>query len=409
MKIGLAAVLLLTAIVAGAAAVAVWITASPQAPPPRAAGTESPDAAVTPAMPEGGSCTLPTESGVRLGPKLVLEREDHDFGKMETNHAGRHVFVAANAGDEPLILEQEKSFCGCCTCACTTQLPEEGTIPPGESAGVTLRWNIKRFTGAFYQTSTLLTNDPDRPEVTLGISGRITPTVRAVPWQLVFSRLSAGQPATGEVRVYGYRSEPLAITDCRISDPAGSPFLETEIVPLSAEEVAAEQDATSGFLLRVAVKPGLPPGPFRREIILRTNVDSAATLRVPVEGTVAGDVSVVGRGWDGRTGVLEFPPVARREGAERTLMIVVRGPHCREAKFEPVQIAPEFIEVDVGETGSMSDGALTRTPLTVRIPAGSPPANHRGPPQGELGRIVLDTNHPLQPQLEILLRFVVED
>ena len=421
MKTGLTAVLLLTAIVAGAAAVAVWVTTSSQERPHAAAGPETSDAAWAPTIAEAGSSTLPTESGGRLGPKLVLEQEDHDFGRMETNNAGRHVFLVANAGDQPLILEQGKRFCGCCTCVCTTQFPEEGTIPPGESAFVTLQWNIKRFTGPFYQSSTLLTNDRDRPEVTLGVSGRITPTVRVAPWQLVFSRVSAGQAATGEVRVYGYRSEPLEITDCRMSRPfggacscpsdgrAGSPFFETEIVPLPADQVAEEEDATSGFLLRVTVKPGLPPGPFQQQIILRTNVDSVATVEVPVEGAVGGDVSVVGRGWDGRTGLLEFPPVARNDGAERKLMIVVRGPHCQQAEFKPVRVAPEFVEVDLGKTTAINDGASTRTPLTVRIPAGSPPGNHLGPPQGELGRIVLDTNHPQQPQLEILLRFAVED
>ncbi len=328
---------------------------------------------------------------------------------METNNAGQHVFVVANAGDEPLILEQGKSLCGCCTCVCTTQLPEKGTIPPGESADVTLKWSIKRFTGAFHQSSTLLTNDRDRPELTLGVSGRLTPTVRAVPWKLVFSRLSAGQAASGEVRVYGYRDKPLEITGCRMSDPAGSSFFETEIVPLPADEVAEEDDATSGFLLRVNVKPGLPPGPFRQEIILRTNVDSAATVHVPVEGAVGNDISIVAKGWDERTRVLEIPAVAGNGGAERTLMIVVRSPHCQEAKFEPVQVEPEFVEVEVGEATSMNDGALTRTPLTVRIPPGSPPAKHLDPPEGEFGRIVLETDHPQQPRLEILLRFVVED
>lgn len=409
MKTGLTAVLLLTAIVAGAVAVAVWVTASPQERPQGAAGPETSDAALGPPIAEAGSSKPRTASSGRLGPKLVLEQEDHDFGRMETNNAGRHVFLVANAGDQPLILEQGKRFCGCCTCVCTTQFPEEGTIPPGESAFVTLQWNIKRFTGPFYQSSTLLTNDRDRPEVTLGVSGRITPTVRVAPWQLVFSRVSAGQAATGEVRVYGYRSEPLEITDCRMSDPAGSLFFETEIVPLPSDEVAEEEDATSGFLLRVTVKPGLPPGPFRRQIILRTNVDSAAAVEVPVEGAVGGDVSIVGQGWDGRTGVLEVPPLAGSDGAERKLMIVVRGPHCQQAKFNPVRIAPEFVEIDLGETTSVNHGALTQTPLTVRIPAGSSRGNHLGPLQGELGRIVLDTNHPQQPRLEILLRFVVED
>jgi hypothetical protein len=407
MKTWSGAVLLLAGIVAGAA-VAVWVRTSSEERPHAAAGIDRSDAALAPTTGEDGSA-LPAESGGRLGPKLVLQQQDHDFGKMETNNSGRHEFLVTNAGDQPLKLEQGKRFCGCCTCVCTTQLPEGGTIPPGESAPVTLQWNIKRFTGAFYQTSTLLTNDPSRPEVTLGVSGRITPTVWAVPWQLVFSRVPACQQATGEVRVYGYRSERLEITDCRMSDSAGSPLFETEIVPLPADQVAEEEDATSGFLLRVTLKPGLPPGPFQQQIILRTNVDSAATVEVPVEGAIGGDVSVVGPGWDGQAGVLEFPPVAGSRGAERKLMIVVRGPHCQQAEFKPARIAPEFVEIDLGKTTSVSNGALTRTPLTVRIPAGSPPGNHLGPPQGELGRIVIETNHPQQPQLEILLRFAVQD
>jgi hypothetical protein len=407
MKTWFRAVLLFAGIVAGAA-VAVWLRTSSEERPHAAAGIDRSDAALAPTTAEDGLAP-PAESGGRLGPKLVLEQEDYDFGKMETNNAGRHEFLLANAGDQPLKLEQGKRFCGCCTCVCTTQLPEGGTVRPGESAGVTLQWNIKRFAGAFYQTSTLLTNDPSRPEVTLGVSGRITAAVRAVPWQLVFSRVSAGQEATGEVRVYGYRPEPLEIIDCRMSDPAGSSFFETEIVPLPAEQVAEEQDATSGFLLRVNLKPGLPPGPFQEQILLHTNVDSAATLEVPVEGAIAGDVSVVGRGWDGHTCVLEFPPVAAGKGAERKLMIIVRGPHCRQAEFKPARIVPEFVEIELGKTTLVNEGALTQTPLTVRIPAGSPPGNHLGPPQGELGRIVLDTNHPQQPQLEILLRFAVEN
>ena len=409
MKIWPRAILLFTAIVAGAAMVAVWVNGSSQQRPHAAAGPETSDATRAPTTAEQGPSTSPAEPPAQLGPKLVIEQQDHDFGKMETNNSGRHEFMVTNAGDQPLTLEQGKRLCGCCTCVCTTQLPEGGRIPPGESAGVTLQWNIKRFTGAFHQTSTLLTNDRGRPEVTLGVSGRITPTVRAVPWQLVFSRVSAGEQATGEVRVYGYRSEPLEITDCRIADTAAAPFFDTELVPLPADQLARQEDATSGFLLRVTLKPGLPPGPFGQQIILHTNVDSAPTLQVPVEGAIAGDVSVVGRGWDSRTGVLEFPPVVGSKGAERELMILIRGADCQQAELQPVQITPEFVEIDLGETTPVNEGASTRTRLTVRIPAQSPPGSHLGPPQGELGRIVLDTNCPQQPHIEILLRFAVED
>ena len=352
---------------------------------------------------------VPAESGGGLGPKVVLRKEDHHFGRMETDNSGQHEFVFTNAGDQPLILKQGKSSCGCCTCVCETKLPDGGKIPPGKSAAVTLRWTVKRFTGAYYQTSTILTNDRDRPQVTLGVSGRITPKVGVVPWQLVFGGVSVGQKAIGEVRLYGYRPEPLKIVDCKMSDPSSSKYFETAVVPLPADQVASEQDARSGYLLRVILKPGLPPGPFRQRIILKTNLDSASTVEVPVGGNIAGDISVVGPGWDSRAGVLKFPTVAGSEGARRTLMLLVRGADREQTRFKTVRILPEFVKVDVGKTTAINNGALTRTPLTIRIPAGSPPGNHLGPPRGEAGQIIIDTNHPKQPQLRIFVSFAVKD
>jgi hypothetical protein len=381
--------LLLAATVAWAGTVAVW--------------------AETPAAENAHSPAIPAESGSQRGPKLVVRQEDYDFGRMETDNAGQHEFVLTNAGDQPLTLKQGKSSCGCCTCVCETKLPDGGKILPGKSAGVTLRWKVKRFTGAYHQTSTLLTNDQDRPEVTLGVSGRIMPKVRVVPWQLVFGGVPVGQKATGEVRLYGYRTEPLKIIDCRVAESSSSKYVETAVVPLPADEVTAEEDARSGFLLRVTLKPGLPPGPFQQQIILKTNLDSAPTVEVPVGGTIVRDISVVGPGWGSQAGVLEFPAAAGSEGALRRLILVVRGAHREQTRFDLVRIVPEFVKVELGETTAINNGALTRTPLTIRIPPGSPPGNYLAPPQGELGQIIIDTNHPQQPQLRILLSFAVED
>ena len=111
-----------------------------------------------------GTRTLHAESDAPLGPRLVVRQEDHDFGKMETNNAGQHEFLLTNAGDQPLTLQQGKETCGCCTCVCETKLPDGGRIPPHESAAVTLKWTIKRFIGAYHQTSTILTNE-DRKSV----------------------------------------------------------------------------------------------------------------------------------------------------------------------------------------------------------------------------------------------------
>ena len=82
----------------------------------------------------------------------MLEQSQYDFGKMETNATGRHEFVLANRGDRPLVLSRGNNSCGCCTCVCDALLPEQGLIPPGESAKVALEWSIKQYTGNFRQT-----------------------------------------------------------------------------------------------------------------------------------------------------------------------------------------------------------------------------------------------------------------
>ncbi len=353
--------------------------------------------------------TVHAESDAPLGPRLVVKQEDYDFGKMETDNAGQHAFVFTNAGDQPLTLEQGKATCGCCTCVCETKLPEGGKILPNESAAVTLTWTIKRFTGAYHQSSTVLTNDLRRPEVMLAIAGRIVPAVRVVPGQFVFSSPLVGETASGEVRVYGYRSEPLKINDCRLSDPSSAQFFETAIAPLSAEEVAQEPDARNGFSLRVTLKPGLPLGPFRQDIVLGTSLDSAAKLEIPIQGRISSPVSVAGPGWDSRTGLLKFLPIAGKAGAQRSLMLLVRGPHCKTTTFRLARVVPECLTVELGQTKASPDGESARTPLVIRIPAGSPPGSYLGPPHGEPGQIVIDTNHPQQPQLRLLVSFAVKE
>ena len=398
-------------IVAAGLAVAglIWLCAwSPQRSPadPAVSPMHPADPGV-PATSATGDLTAAASSSTPVGPKLVLEQPEYDFGKMETNGVGRHDFVLANRGDRPIILSRGKSSCGCCMCVCKAILPKQSQIPPGDAANVTLEWSVKQYTGNYRQTETLTTNDPDRPEVTLGVSGRITPTLQVVPTQLVFSRVPAGQPAAGEVHLYGYRSQALEILGHEFSDPAKAEYFTITCQPLAADQLAAEPDARSGYLLRVEVKPSLAAGPFRQQIVLKTNLDSAATVEIPVEGTVGGDITLAGFGWDERTGVLVLGTVAAARGTERRLQVVVRGPHASRVRLNPVRITPDLLKVVVGQSRQIGASTVTQIPLTIRIPPGSRVANHLGSKASELGQIALETGHPKQPELRILVRFAV--
>ncbi len=342
------------------------------------------------------------------GPRVVVDREEHDFGAIDVDVTGRHDFVFTNAGDQPLVLTRGRSTCGCCTCVCAVRLPER-PIAPGGSARLTLEWTSKLYVGPFRQTATIGTNDPDRPEVTLRVAGRFKGPVGVVPSLVRLSGISPGESFTTEVRLVNYLPEPLRIAGFELADPTTAEHFDVAWERLAAERLREDPGARGGYLLRITLKPGLPVGSFRQRILLATKSAVVPTVEIPVEGTVASDVFLAGRGWNGQTGTLSMGTVDRRRGAEWTLLVVVRGPHAADVKLEPVEVVPEVLDVSLGPTIHTSGKALSRTRLTIRIPPGSKPAVHLGSGQGEPGRIVLRTNHPEVPELRTRVRFAVSE
>ena len=69
---------------------------------------------------------------------------------------------------------------------------------------------------------------------------------------------------------------------------------------------------------------------------------------------------------------------------------------------------PAFLKVDLGPTTKVAGRNLNETPVIIRIPKGSPPANHLGTETAKCARIVLETSHPRAPKLLIRVQFAVE-
>ncbi len=358
-------------------------------------------------------------------PKVVVDREEYEFGTMDIEAEGRHDFTFTNRGEAMLELTTGQTSCGC-----TVSEIEDGSIAPGESGRVTVKWTADRGEGPYRQTATIETTDPARPRVTLTVSGRITREVRPVPPELVFGHVSAGRPVTGQVRLLCYLEEPLEVLACELADRETDEHFEVTFEPLPAdqleeahegeeergkggepgEEVKLDEAESpkSGYLLEVTVKPGLPLGGFSQTILVQTNVKSVPTVKIPVEGTVVGEISIVGRGWDEENSVLTLDAVSSRQGAERRLLLVTRGPHCKEVEFKVVRTNPDLLRVDqqrLKETTTIGGGAVSQTPLIIRIPKGSRRANYLG---SKLGEILIETNHPEIPELRIRVRFAVE-
>jgi hypothetical protein len=357
----------------------------PVSSPPAAPGVELPDAGE------------PT-------PRVAVDREEYDFGTMELGREADHDFIFRNVGRAPLVLRA-----GPTTCRCTVSEVKNSKLLPGESFKVTVHWKARDVSDEYRQRVQIYTNDPDRPVVALVLTGEVTVALRADPSELDISHVSKDEPASGEVRLLCSRPERLEILDWKLSDPDLARFFQVTLAPLTAADWSDEAHVRSGVLLKVAVKPGLPPGTFRQTILLRTNLKSMPSFSVDVKGTVEGDVTVAGAGWNPTLQVVDFGFVNRRAGAQRQLMLLARGPQAKEVEFKLLRKEPELLQVSLGKTTPIGTGKITQTPLVIQIPSGSPPLNYLGSDQGKLSQITIQTNLPSMPQLRISARFLIQE
>ena len=209
--------------------------------------------------------------------------------------------------------------------------------------------------------------------------------VWADPYELVFSRLSHSEPASGEVRLYCGLAERLKIVDYHFSDAALAKLFTVAVEPLPDKAPPLPADARSGVLLKIAVKAGLPPGPLQQTISLTTNLKSVPPLSLDIKGTVGSEISVAGEGWNQDLGFVSFGIVSSQTGAQRRLMLIAHGPHSKGVKFKPIEIDPDFLQVKLGKTTPIGATDATQTPLIVQIPKGCRPVNRIGTEQGKLG------------------------
>lgn len=102
----------------------------------------------------------------KQGPKIEFEKTIHDFGDIEYGGNGTYEFVFKNTGNEPLIITDVKSSCGC-----TVPKWSKEPIPKGESGTIKVKYNTRRA-GSFTKSVRVLNNSAT-PQVVLQIKGKV--------------------------------------------------------------------------------------------------------------------------------------------------------------------------------------------------------------------------------------------
>ncbi len=345
-------------------------------------------------------------------PRVVVEggemrdgRIVHNFGAIEFGETGRHTFIFKNEGTAPLVLKK-----GHFSCKCTLADLAEEPIPPGGSAEILLEWTPKSYTDLFSHGGDIHTNDPARPTVHLAVEGAVVQTIRPVPTDFAFGSISSSSSAAATMTIFNYRSDKLNVEKYEFESPEIAQFYEVNVRPLTADEIAAEKGAKSGVEVTLTAKSGLPLGPINQRIRLSLDQPTPHEIEAAIRGAVVGDISFIAPGFNTDKGVLRLGAVRSSDGAERTVHVMVKGPHRHEIQLTVGRIWPEgVLEAKLGEPREINDGAVIMVPLQVRVKPGSRPADHLGVKPEDLGVIELETTHPETKKAVLYVSFLVED
>ena len=357
-------------------------------------------------LPIGDSALQITDvssAGNKRSPRIVVVNgERHNFGKMDRDAKGEHVFIIRNDGTAALTLVQ-----GSTTCKCTLSQLNRDALQPGETAEVRLEWTAKTSERQFEQSAELITNDPVRPMVELRIEGQVIDLLRPEATQITLGNFTADEGTRANMKIFAYRGSQLQIDDYQWLVPATAEKFQVSFEPLSAEQIAAEPGAVSGVMMHLVAKPGLPMGALQQTIRLTTNFSEAAPLELQIVGNVVSDITLIGPQVDGEKLIVTIGPVQRSTGNKTKLYLVVKGPHRQDIKISVASVDPpvEF-KATVGPP-ARDNPKIVRFPLTIEIPPGATPLTRM--PIGNYAQIKLTTTHPDIKEMVINVRYAVTE
>ncbi len=103
--------------------------------------------------------TAQEEEEPMTGPKIIFTEKSFNFGDITQGEKVEHVFEFENTGNEPLILSDVRTTCGCTA----PEWPRE-PIAPGKKAKVKVVFNSAGKMGMQNKVITVMSNAVNNPE-----------------------------------------------------------------------------------------------------------------------------------------------------------------------------------------------------------------------------------------------------
>jgi hypothetical protein len=208
---------------------------------------------------------------------LFPERK-HDFGMVPRGVKVKHDFLLVNRLAEPVTILNLRASCGC-----TSGRANSATVAPGQSAVIEAEMDTRNLVGP-KSTSlfvTLVTASGREGEARLDVSTHSLSDLVLNPGSVDFGTVTRGQAATrlltiDRINAPGWRFVRMA---------SASRALNAQLVETGRSE------GSVNYSLTVSLKPDIPPGPMRAELLLYSNDPETPSIPIMVNASVRGDLS----------------------------------------------------------------------------------------------------------------------
>jgi len=222
--------------------------------------------ALSPAASAGTSARPQASSG----PRLTFDEQTFDFDKMYQEDTLTHEFKFRNTGNAPLIIEKI-----IITCGCAAALPPQRETAPGATSTIKVTFRAGRMRDKVTKHLYVDSNDPVEPRVTLTFTGVIKREVDIIPSGVFLASVKVGETIERDLLI-----RPVDVKTFHLSD------VTTDHQAVHASDPEPINDKLGGYRLKVRFGPVAKPERINAHVFVRTDLEHAKLLRIPVYGKV---------------------------------------------------------------------------------------------------------------------------
>jgi hypothetical protein len=252
-------------------------------------------------------------------------------------------------------------------------------IPPGQEGKIEMTVDGARVHDAFTKSATVLTNDPDHPQLTITVAGWEIPYLNVSPEGTVYLHGRYGETITKMVTLTSNEDDPdfkvLGVTS-NVDDK----------VTYRVEEGTKPGEYT----LRVYKNPKLPTMSTFGSLFIHTNSKNSPTTTVQVQIMTKGSISVNPNLLN--FGALKFTD-ANGPGTPSTKSVLASKATGTFTIKNVTVSNPEFAAV----VEPVTEGQQYRIQVTFTPPA------RKQPGQTEAAEMIIHTDDPLEPTIRVQL------